>query len=130
MQHKFCSPSHFLQRTDALALRAGCLLKELPAKLGISERAMFGYRSGKYPVTAKALRKLEAAERAVGLALIAGSSVNPNEPGVRETTHDPYAVRDEETPYRCEVDPVAAAFAKIREGLDLLEQLMKNHLQP
>ena len=30
---------------------------------------MFGYRAGKYPVTAKALRKLEQAERTAGIAV-------------------------------------------------------------
>ena len=56
----------FLQRTDELAVRLGCRLLDLPVKIGISERSMFGYRSGKNPVTAKALRKLEAAELAAG----------------------------------------------------------------
>lgn len=45
---------------------------------------MFGYRSWKYPVTAKALRKLEAAERAAGIVFGAADdqapSVRPAEP--------------------------------------------------
>ena len=77
----------FLQRTDDLAALLGCYLRDLPAKIGISERSMFGYRAGKYPVTAKALRKLEAAERAAGIhqgdpageAGIAGSSGKPKD---------------------------------------------------
>ena len=67
MQDKFCSSLQFLQRTDDLTARLNCYLRDLPAKIGISERSMFGYRAGKYPVTAKALRKLEAAERAAGI---------------------------------------------------------------
>jgi transcriptional regulator with XRE-family HTH domain len=35
-------------------------------------------------------------------------------------------MREEGSSCRATVDPVAAAFAKIREGLDLLEQFMKN----
>jgi hypothetical protein len=38
MQPNFCSPSQFLQRTDDLASALGCNLKELPEKMGISER--------------------------------------------------------------------------------------------
>ena len=45
----------------------GVHLKELPTRLGFSERMLFGYRSGKYPITSKAWRKLEQAERAAGL---------------------------------------------------------------
>jgi hypothetical protein len=88
VQDHFCSPMQFLQRTDDLAARLGCYLRDLPAKIGISERSMFGYRAGKYPVTAKALRKLEAAERLAGIsppgqaaaAENAGSSGNPKNP--------------------------------------------------
>lgn len=67
MQEIICSPLQFSQRTDALASLLGCYLKDLPAKIGISERALFGYRTGRYPVTAKALRKLQAAEDAAGI---------------------------------------------------------------
>ena len=74
MQDIFCSSSHFSQRTDFLAESLGVFLRELPEKIGISERSLFGYRSGKYPVTAKALRKLQAAERAAGI----GNPAIPN----------------------------------------------------
>jgi len=57
---------------------------------------------------------------------LAENSANPKKPGIGETAHGAYVVQDDVTPYRANVDPVAAAFAKIREGLDLLEQLMKN----
>jgi transcriptional regulator with XRE-family HTH domain len=48
---------------------------------------------------------------------------NSKQPGIGDSA---YVVREEPPDYRCEVDPVAAAFAKIREGLDLLEKFMKN----
>jgi transcriptional regulator with XRE-family HTH domain len=57
---------------------------------------------------------------------LAENSANPKKPGIGETAHGAYAVHDDVTPYRVNVDPVAAAFAKIREGLDLLEKAMKN----
>lgn len=60
----------------------------------------------------------------------AESYAKPKEPLVRETAQQiceiPMRLHDEPVKYRANVDPVAAAFAKIREGLDLLEQLMKN----
>jgi SOS-response transcriptional repressor LexA len=67
MQEVFCTPTHFSQRTDFLATALCVFLRDLPGIIGISPRSMFGYRSGKYPVTAKALRKLEAAEQSAGI---------------------------------------------------------------
>ena len=82
MQDKFCSSLQFLQRTDNLTARLNCYLRDLPAKIGISERSMFGYRAGKYPVTAKALRKLEQAERDAGIVPVA----MPGEVGIAESS--------------------------------------------
>jgi hypothetical protein len=62
MQQDFRSSSHFSQRTEFLATHLGLMLGDLPARIGISERMFYGYRSGKYPLTEKAWRKLEAAE--------------------------------------------------------------------
>lgn len=56
-------------------------------------------------------------------ASIAESSANPKEPGIGDSA---YVMREEPAVYGTKVDPVAAAFAKIREGLDMLEQVMKN----
>lgn len=60
--------SQFSQRTEVLSERLGCLLRDLPPKIGISDRMFYGYRSGSYPISSKAWRKLSAAERAAGLA--------------------------------------------------------------
>ena len=57
------------------------------------------------------------------IAEITKSSTNRKQPDVGNPA---YVVREEMPAYRAEVDAVASAFAKIREGLDLLEQLMKN----
>ena len=62
MQQDFRSSSHFSQRTEFLANQLGLMLGDVPAKMGISERMFYGYRSGKYPLTDKAWRKLEEAE--------------------------------------------------------------------
>lgn len=67
MQEKNRSSSQFSQRTENLAEKMNLLLRDLPQVLGFSERMLFGYRSGKYPITNKAWRKLEQAERTAGI---------------------------------------------------------------
>ena len=69
MQDNFRSNSHFFERTNLLASVFSVNLKELPRKIGISERMFYGYRTAKYPVTAKVWLKLEAAERAAGIGV-------------------------------------------------------------
>lgn len=78
MQEQFCSFRIFSQRTDALASALGLNLNELPEKIGISQRSLYGYRSGKYPVTAKALRKLREAEATAGIIPSATDCENSN----------------------------------------------------
>jgi len=97
MQHNFCSHSHFSQRTDRLAEILGCNLNDLPGKIGISQRSLYGYRSGKYPVTAKALRKLNAAEVA--------AKISNNDPGSAEHFTDPKFPGVGETACRACEDP-------------------------
>ena len=102
-------------------------MQDLPEMLGISRRTLFECRSADSKVTGKTWAKLEKAEAA---AENAESSTSPKQADVGETAHSLYAessvVREEPLTYGAKVDPVSAAFAKIREGLDLLEQLMKN----
>lgn len=140
MQHNFCSSSQFLQRTDALASVLACNLNDLPEKLGISERSLYGYRAGKYTVTAKALRKLEAAERKVGITQAPPGNAepleNPKQSGIGEITS---SLSDEVAPYRVtkkaglpesEIEKkeptMAEAFQKLGEALDMLKHLMEN----
>jgi hypothetical protein len=110
MQPNFCSPLQFLQRTDALASVLACNLNDLPEKIGISERSLYGYRVGKYPVTAKALRKLEASERAAGIRPSsdenAESSRDVKDHGIGESAH---SLREESPRYRAKADEVATA---------------------
>lgn len=68
MQENNRSFSLFSQRTEVLATKLGVRLLDLPEKTGISERMLFGYRSGVYPISGKAWAKLAAAERAAGIA--------------------------------------------------------------
>lgn len=53
-------------------------------------------------------------------------STSPKHPGIGESANEAYALKEDPSHFRATLDPVAAAFAKIREGLDMLEQLMKN----
>ena len=79
MQQKNRSSSHFSQRTENLASALGVLLKDLPVKIGISERMFYAYRSGGNPISDKAWRKLEQAEvtaEAEGFTLRSFRSVN------------------------------------------------------
>lgn len=58
----------FRQRTDALAVRLGVRLADLPERLSISRASLFGYRSDRLPISNKAWQKLAQVEREVGLA--------------------------------------------------------------
>ena len=129
MQDIFCSPLQFLQRTDALASVLGCYLRDLPAKIGISERSMFGYRAGKYPVTAKALRKLEAAEQAAGISAakpkFAVREANPKdlptgngEKFSADTTLFPDAAPEDLEAARREIAMISSRLAAIQARLD------------
>jgi transcriptional regulator with XRE-family HTH domain len=57
----------FSERTDELAHRLRCSLRDLAPNMGISQAMLFAYRSGKHEPTLKAIRKLEAAEAAAGI---------------------------------------------------------------
>lgn len=57
--------SEFSERTDALAARLGLRIVDLPGILRVSEDMLMGYRSGRHRITAKAWRKLAAAESKV-----------------------------------------------------------------
>lgn len=78
MQENICSSLQFSQRTDALASALGCRLVDLAGKIGISERSLFGYRKGDYPVTAKALRKLQSAEWDAGVRALPPNVLEDN----------------------------------------------------
>ena len=70
MQQKNETFRDFLRRTDALSVKIGCDIQQLPEKLGFSRASLFAYRSGTRPITGKAWRKLEAAEREAGMSQI------------------------------------------------------------
>lgn len=64
MQQKNQSSNVFSERTDALAATLHVSIRELAERIGISQAMLFAYRGGKYPISEKAWKKLEAAEAA------------------------------------------------------------------
>lgn len=79
MQEKKDTFDIFLRRTDFLAHHLKCEIERLPDMLGISRASLFGYRSGARPITNKAWRKLEAAERAAGLGHVRADEASQNQ---------------------------------------------------
>lgn len=57
----------FLKRTDDLGLKLRMNLTDLARHVGLSDGSFFGYRTGRVTISAKAWRKLEAAEKAAGI---------------------------------------------------------------
>jgi hypothetical protein len=69
MQAKSENFSEFSERTEVLSRRLHLNVSDLPEKISISASMFHAYRSGKYPISPKAWRKLELAERAAGLGV-------------------------------------------------------------
>ena len=67
MQEQNRSFSQFSLRSDLLSEHYRIPVAQIAGKMDISERMLFGYRTGKYPISKKAWRKLEQAEREAGL---------------------------------------------------------------
>lgn len=83
------------------------MIKDLPSMLSISARMLHGYRSGKYPLTEKAWRKLEALESESGLD---NRSFRSDGGPDSEMSGDEIMLKD--------------VFAKLHECLEMLEELM------
>lgn len=49
-------------------MRLGLNVQELPDVIGISRASLFSYRTGNRPLSSKAWRKLEAAEKEAGIS--------------------------------------------------------------
>lgn len=67
MQAKSENYSEFSDRTERLAARLEKNLNDLPPLIGISPAMFYAYRTGKYKISPKAWRKLEAVETENGL---------------------------------------------------------------
>lgn len=118
MQENNRSSSHFSQRTEVLAEKRGVLLRDLPAELGFSERMLFGYRSGKYPISSKAWRKLAAAERAAG--------IHPSTEPSPATEREHVRARDDTlSATAAQLAPLTSALDKIEARLDKIEAALR-----
>jgi hypothetical protein len=69
-QDKSENSALFSEKSEILARELGIGLDALPARIGISKDMFYAYRTGRYPISGKAWRKLEAAEIAAGLVKI------------------------------------------------------------
>lgn len=58
---------NFLERSDLLAEKLHLSQEELADHLGMGRTTLWGYRKGTRPITGKAWRKLETAEKEVGI---------------------------------------------------------------
>ena len=125
MQENFRSASHFSQRTESLAVALGVHLKELPSRLGFSERMLFGYRSGKYPITGKAWRKLEQAEREARLA--PGSTLRAAA-AISSTQEEFHANMANLTHAEATIEAALGELGEIRARVDALEHRLRGGL--
>jgi hypothetical protein len=110
--------TEFSRRTEALATKLGCRLVDLPNVLGISRAMLFAYRRGQSPISGKAWRKLEAAERAAGI----GAGPGPPSAYPPPTSRLPSA--DLPPPPRQDTPALAALAARldaIESRLDAIE---------
>jgi transcriptional regulator with XRE-family HTH domain len=62
LQAKNQTNLEFSDRTDRLADQLGISLRQLAERIGISPAMLFAYRSGKYPISRKAWKKLDQTE--------------------------------------------------------------------
>lgn len=97
--------------------------------LGISERMFYGYRSAKYPVTAKVAAKLEAAERAAGISPGVGAEV-PADARIEESSTFPkYAEAAAEKNLQRRVERLEVETAELRGRIAGLTELIAAQLR-
>jgi hypothetical protein len=103
LQTKNRTPAFFLERTDALALELGVSLRQLAPLLDLSVASLFGYRSGKIPISNKAWSKLERKEPThedlPKISQNAKSLTKPNNPKSAPQTFSS-VMRDDEMPHQ------------------------------
>jgi hypothetical protein len=78
----------FSEKSEKLVQHLGINLDALPARIGISKDMFYAYRTGRHAVSAKAWRKLEAAEAAAG--------ISPKRPEVAEIILPPLTPAERE----------------------------------
>ena len=110
----------FSERTDRLAEKLSLPLRELGDRIGVSTAMLFAYRSGKNPISVKAWRKLEQAEREVG---ILAPSQGPQE---RDSAHDSPANQIEAEVREMIEDIIAAARGDVARLGWIREQLLQH----
>lgn len=112
MQEKKNDFRNFLERTDMLAKNLRVSLRELAPIMELSVASLFGYRSGAIRLSVKAWRKLEAAEKAAGIA--ADDEVNSRK--LRELEHE------EKPPEPDRIARLEEQIAKLTEAVQKLTE--------
>lgn len=102
----------FSERTDALAVRLGCSVQELPERLDFSRSSLFAYRTGKAKISAKAWAKLEKVEAEFGLGPV---SESPEKSG---------SMLEDSVPYRVTPADTLRMIRRIESRLDNITELI------
>ena len=121
MQAKSENFSEYSERTESLADVLAMRLSDLPQLMGISSSMFHAYRSGKYPISGKAWRKLEAAERTAGI------TAEPPTAGGHSATPAPTPGRAPAAPPP-PPDQVLHSLAHLVARLDAIEALLQDLL--
>lgn len=142
MQHKSDSRRHFSDfsdRTDVLANKLGLRIVDLPVRLGMSADMVMGYRTGRYPISAKAWRKLETAETAAGIAALPSrilpQNLPPGRPMIKDETASPPA--KPQTKFQeylafiraCRIEAESLAGGDIIKAQDIFDRLLATWIQ-
>ena len=77
MQEKNATFRNFLIRTDALALKMGVNVQDLPDFIGIARASLFCYRTGSRPISNKTWLKLALAETKAGISTAVEDALRP-----------------------------------------------------
>lgn len=127
-----------MERTDFLTGALGISLRALAPRLGLSVASLFGYRSGKIPISKKGWSKLEHLEKVVQKdrtpANFATSLGNPKYPVAQNPEESLSTLRDDVAVYRTARTPEGDVRARISmmeialSGLEAQVALMKDEL--
>lgn len=106
-----------------MAEKLGIRAVDLPEVVGLSKAMLFAYRKGKYPISWRAWRKLEAAERAAGLVVLPESVLEMDRIEMKRLTGEGITPEEEAA-----VKQGGADFRKLMDELSDLRSEMNARL--
>ena len=110
----------FSKRTDRLAEKLDIPLRELGAKIGISNAMLFGYRTGRCEISNKAMQKLIDAEAKAG---ISDEAIGAVAPGMNQSEQNKSPIKPES-----EWDLLVSVPTQMRALLSVMGQ-MSAHIE-